>query len=41
MLEGFRGADFRDLHDARLMTVAARVLSTRMHRALREERQFV
>jgi zinc protease len=41
VLAGFRGADLRDLHDARLMAVAARVLSRRMHKALREDRQFV
>lgn len=41
VLVGFRGADARDRRDARLLTVAARVLSTRMHRTLREERQLV
>jgi zinc protease len=41
VLAGFRGADARDRRDARLLAVAARVLSTRMHRVLREERQLV
>jgi zinc protease len=41
VLSGFRGADARDRADARLLGVAARVLSTRMHRVLREQRQLV
>jgi zinc protease len=41
VLAGFRGADLRNLEDARLMSLAARVMSSRMLRALREERQFV
>lgn len=41
VLTGFRAADARDRVEARLLTVAARVLSSRMHRTLREERQLV
>jgi zinc protease len=41
VLSGFFGADARDLRDARLLGLASRVLSTRMRRSLREERQLV
>jgi zinc protease len=41
VLAGFRGADARDRLDARLLALAARILSSRMHRTLREERQLV
>ena len=41
VLAGFFGADLRDLRDTRLLFVAARILSTRMTKTLREERQLV
>jgi zinc protease len=41
VLVGFFGANARDIRDARLLAAAARVLSTRMYRALREEQQLV
>jgi zinc protease len=41
VLAGFFGADLRDLRDTRLLYVAARILSTRMTKILREERQLV
>jgi zinc protease len=41
VLAGFFGADLRDLRDTRLLYVAARILSTRMTKTLREERQLV
>ena len=41
VLAGFRGADASNRPDARLLSLAARVLSSRMYRTLREERQLV
>jgi len=41
VLVGFFGADLRDVHDTRLLNVAARVLTTRMTKSIREERQLV
>src|SRR5262249_20469014 len=41
VLAGFFGADMRDLRDTRLLFVAARILSTRMTKILREDRQLV
>jgi zinc protease len=41
VITGFRGADLDDRIDARRMTVAARILSSRMRLAIREQRQLV
>jgi zinc protease len=41
VLDGFFGPDLRDTRDARLLTMAARILSTRLTRTIREERQLV
>jgi zinc protease len=41
VLAGFFGADLRDLRDTRLLGMAARVLSTRMHKTIRQDRQLV
>jgi zinc protease len=41
VLAGFFGADLRDLRDTRLLHLAARVLSTRMTKTIREEKQLV
>jgi len=41
VLAGFFGADLRDLRDTRLLNMAARVLSTRMHKTIRQDRQLV
>ena len=41
VLAGFFGADLRDTRDTRLLIVAARVLSTRMMKTIREEKQLV
>jgi zinc protease len=41
VLDGFFGPDLRDVRDARLLTMAARILTTRMIRSIREERQLV
>ena len=41
VLAGFFGADLHDLRDTRLLFVAARILTTRMTKTLREERQLV
>ena len=41
VLAGFFGADLRDVRDTRLLNVASRVLTTRMTKTLREERQLV
>jgi zinc protease len=41
VLAGFFGADFRDVRDTRLLTMAARVLTTRMTKTIREEKQLV
>jgi zinc protease len=41
VLAGFFGADLRDVRDTRLLNVASRVLTTRMTKVIREERQLV
>jgi zinc protease len=41
VLSGFRGADLGNRRDVRLLNLAARVLSSRMYRTLREDRQLV
>src|SRR2546422_3428752 len=41
VLAGFFGADLRDVRDGRLLNLAARVLSTRMTKILREDKQLV
>jgi zinc protease len=41
VLAGFFGADLRDLRDTRLLNLAARILTTRMTKTLREDRQLV
>jgi zinc protease len=41
VLEGFFGADMQNVPDVRRLAVAARVLSTRMHKTIREEKQLV
>jgi len=41
VLEGFFGADIQNIRDVRLLAAAARVLSSRMHKTIREERQLV
>jgi zinc protease len=41
VLTGFFGPDLRDLRDTRLLNVAARVLTTRMTKTIREEKQLV
>jgi zinc protease len=41
VLDGFFGADVQETRESRLLILAARVLSTRMNRQLREERQLV
>ncbi|HET7339961.1 MAG TPA: insulinase family protein [Methylomirabilota bacterium] len=41
VLAGFFGADLRDVRDTRLLNLAARILSTRMLKTIREERQLV
>jgi len=41
VMAGFFGADLRDLRDTRLLNLAARVLSTRMLRTIREEKGLV
>jgi zinc protease len=41
VLGGFFGADLANVRDGRLLALAARVLSTRMNRTIREERQLV
>jgi zinc protease len=38
---GFFGADLKNLRDIRLLNVAARILSTRMIKTIREEKQLV
>jgi zinc protease len=40
-LDGFFAADIQNVRDSRLLILAARVLSTRMNRTIREERQLV
>jgi zinc protease len=41
LLEGFFGADIQNVRDVRLLAAAARVLSTRMYKVIREEKQLV
>ena len=41
VLAGFFGADLRELRDTRLLNLAARVLSTRMLKTIREEKGLV
>ena len=41
VLAGFFGADLRDVRDTRLLNVASRVLTTRMTKSIREEKQLV
>jgi zinc protease len=41
ILAGFFGADLRDVRDTRLLSLAARVLTTRMTKTLREDKQLV
>jgi zinc protease len=41
VLDGFFGADVTNVRDTRLLALAARVLSTRMNRIVREQRQLV
>ena len=41
VLAGFFGADLRDVRDTRLLSMAARVLTTRMTKTLREDKQLV
>ncbi|MGH7332422.1 MAG: M16 family metallopeptidase, partial [Candidatus Rokuibacteriota bacterium] len=41
VLEGFFGADIQNIRDVRLLAAAARVLSSRMYKTIREERQLV
>ncbi len=41
VLAGFFGANLRDVRDTRLLNLAARVLTTRMTKTLREDRQLV
>lgn len=41
VLAGFFGADLRDLRDTRLLNLAARVISTRMLKTIREEKGLV
>jgi predicted Zn-dependent peptidase len=41
VLAGFFGADLRDVRDTRLLNVASRVLTTRMTKTIREDKQLV
>jgi zinc protease len=41
VLDGFFGADVTNVSDTRLLAMAARVLSTRLNRTVREQRQLV
>jgi zinc protease len=41
VLTGFFGADLRDIRDTRLLNMAARVLSTRMLKTIRQDKQLV
>ena len=41
VLEGFFGADIQNIRDVRLLAAAARVLSSRMYKTIREEKQLV
>src|SRR5439155_3305056 len=40
VMSGFFGADLRDVRDTRLLNMAARILTTRMTKTIREERQL-
>jgi len=41
VMSGFFGADLRDVRDTRLLNMAARILSTRMAKTIREAKQLV
>jgi zinc protease len=41
VLEGFFGAEMKNLPDVRRLAMASRILSTRMYRTIREEKQLV
>jgi zinc protease len=41
VVDGFFGSDLRNVRDSRLLTMAARMVSTRMNRTIREEKQLV
>jgi zinc protease len=41
VIDGFFGADVQEVRQSRLLGLAARVLSTRMNKVIREERQLV
>lgn len=41
VMDGFFGTDVQNVRDVRLLTLAARILSTRMNRVIREEKQLV
>lgn len=41
VMDGFFGTDIQNIPDLRLLTMAARVLSTRMNAVIREEKQLV
>jgi zinc protease len=41
VMDGFFGTDVRNVRDVRLLALAARLLSTRMNRIVREEKQLV
>jgi zinc protease len=41
VLTGFFGADLRNIRDTRLLNMAARVLSTRMYKTIRQDKQLV
>jgi zinc protease len=41
VMSGFFGADLRDVRDTRLLNMAARILTTRMSKTIREEKQLV
>jgi zinc protease len=41
VMSGFFGADLRDVRDTRLLNMAARILTTRMSKTIREDKQLV
>ena len=41
VMSGFFGADLRDVRDTRLLNMAARILTTRMAKTIREDKQLV
>ena len=41
VMDGFFGTDVQNVRDVRLLALAARILSTRMNRVIREEKQLV